>query len=74
MKKYAIVKRSTKKKIICDNESINMWIWDDQVYRVTDFSNIYLDLHDIITILYWTYEFKFEIRVSNLACVPNFNS
>ena len=26
MKKYAIVEISTEKKIICDTESINMWI------------------------------------------------
>ena len=26
MKKYAIVEISTKKKIICDTEAINMWI------------------------------------------------
>ena len=73
MKKYAIVEISSKKKIICDTESINMWIWDDEVYLFTDFSNSYLH-HDIITILYWTYEFRFEIRVSNLVRMPNFNS
>ena len=28
----------------------------------------------VITILYWIYEFRFEIRVSNLVCVLNFNS
>ena len=38
--KYAIVEISTKKKIICDTESINMWIWADKAYRFTDFSNI----------------------------------
>ena len=51
-----------------------MWICDDEVYCFTDFSNVYLHHHDIITILYWTYEFRFEIRVSNLVCMPNFNS
>ena len=40
MKKYDTVDISTKKKIICDTESINMWIWADEAYRFTDFSNI----------------------------------
>ena len=40
MKKYAILEISTKKKIICDTESINMWIWADEGYRFTYFSNI----------------------------------
>ena len=40
MRKYAIVEISTKKKIICDTELINMWIWADKAYRFTDFSNI----------------------------------
>ena len=30
--------------------------------------------NDVITILYRTYEFRFEIKVSNLVCVLNFNS
>ena len=38
--KYAIVEISTKKKIICDTESINMWISADEAYHFTDFSNI----------------------------------
>ena len=37
---YAIVEISTKKKIICDTESINMWIWAGEAYRLTDFVNI----------------------------------
>ena len=37
MKKYAIVEISTKKKIICDTESINMWIWADEANRFTFF-------------------------------------
>ena len=72
MKKYAIVEISTKKKIICDTESINMWISADEAYRFTNFSNI--RHHDAITILYWTYEFRFEIRVLNLVCMLKFNS
>ena len=40
MKKYAIVEILTKKKIICDTESINMWISADDAYRFIDFSNI----------------------------------
>ena len=30
--------------------------------------------NDVITILYRTYEFRFEIRVSNLVRTLNFNS
>ena len=37
---YATVEISTKKKIICDTEPINMWILADEAYRFTDFSNI----------------------------------
>ena len=55
MKKYATVDISTKTKIVCDTESINMWILADKVYRLTDFQ--------ILRILYWAYEFRFEIRV-----------
>ena len=40
MKQYAIVEISTEKKIICDTESINMWIWANEAYCFTDFSNI----------------------------------
>ena len=41
MKKYATVEISNKNgKKICDTESINMWIWADEAYRFTDFSNI----------------------------------
>ena len=71
MKKYALVEISTNKKIICDTESINMWIWADEAYRFTDFSNS--RHHDVITILYWTYDFRIAIRVSNLVCMLNFN-
>ena len=62
MKKYAMVEISTIKKIICDIESINMWIWVDEVYRFTDFSNICLHHHDIITILYLTYVLRSHYR------------
>ena len=27
--------------------------------------------HDVTTILYWTYEFRFEIRVPNLVSMQN---
>ena len=37
---YAIVEISTKKRIICGTESINMWIWADEIYRFSDFSTI----------------------------------
>ena len=40
MKKYAIAEKYTKKKIICDTESINMWILADEAYCFSDFSNI----------------------------------
>ena len=30
--------------------------------------------NDIIMILYWTYEFRFKIRVSNFVSVLNFSS
>ena len=40
MKNYAIVEISTKKKIICDTGSINMRIWANEAYRITDISNI----------------------------------
>ena len=30
--------------------------------------------NDVIMILYWTFEFRFEIRVSNLVFMLNFNS
>ena len=40
MKKYAVVEISTKKKVICDTESINMWIWANEAYCVADFSSI----------------------------------
>ena len=53
MKKYAIVDISTKKKIICHTESINMWIWADEAYHLTDFSNI---------MSYWRHnDFTFDI-------------
>ena len=39
-KKYPIVDTSTKNKIICETESINMWILADEAHRFTDFSNI----------------------------------
>ena len=42
MKKYAIVEISTKNKIICDTESINMWIKADKADSFTDFSNVTL--------------------------------
>ena len=30
--------------------------------------------NDVIAILYWTYEFRFKIRVSNFVSVLNLNS
>ena len=40
----------TKNKVICDAESINMWILADEACRFANFSNI--RHNDIITILY----------------------
>ena len=40
MKNYAIVEIYTKKKIICDTESINMRIQANEAYRFINFSNI----------------------------------
>ena len=37
---YAIVEMSTKRKIICGTESINMWISVDDAYRFSDFLTI----------------------------------
>ena len=65
-------KLSTKKKIICDTWSINMRIWANELIVLLIFR--ILRHNDIITISYWKYEFRFEIRVSNLVCVLNFNS
>ena len=78
MKKYAIVEIpefeiSTKKKKkfatlnrqICGFELTKLIIL--LIFRI-------LHHHDVITILYWTYEFRFEIRVSNLVCMLNVNS
>ena len=42
MKNYVIFEISTKRKIICDTELINMRIWANEAYRLTDFSNITL--------------------------------
>ena len=39
-KKCAISEVSTKNRIICDTDSINMWILADEACRFTNFSNI----------------------------------
>ena len=39
-KKWAISEVSTKNRIICDTDSINMWILADEACRFTNFSNI----------------------------------
>ena len=72
MTKYAMVEISTKKKIICHTESINMWIWADEAYSFIDFWNITsLWRHNDFLL---DIKFRFEIRVSNLVCMVNFNS
>ena len=40
--KYPIVQISSKKKIINDTESINIWIIADQAYHFTDFLKHYV--------------------------------
>ena len=69
MKNYAIVEISTKNKIICNtgcgSELMKLIVLP--IFRI-------LRHNDVITILYWTYEFRFKIRVLNLVCVLIFNS
>ena len=72
VKKYAIVQISTKKKRICDTGSINMPFELTKLIVLLIFP--ILRHNDVIPILYWTYESRFEIRVSNLVCALNFNS
>ena len=67
MKKYGLFEISTKKKKICDTKSINMWTeltkpFVSLIFRVSGHN-------EVITVLYWTYEFRFEVRVSNLVCM-----
>ena len=69
MKNYAIAEIYTKQNIIRD---INMRICANEPCRFTDF--LFLRHNDVIKILYWKYEFRLEIRVSNFVCVLNFNS
>ena len=61
-KKYGIFAIPTKNKVICDTESIYMSIL------------AILRHNDVITVLYWKYDFRFEIRVSKLVYLVNFNS
>ena len=71
MGKYAIVEICTKKKIICETESICGF----ELTKLIVLLIFRILRHlDVITILYWTYEFRFEIRVSNLVRMLNFNS
>ena len=67
MKNLAIVDIHTKNKIICDTG-----------FELTKLSVLLifqiLRYNYVITILYWTYEFRFKIKVSNFVCVLNFNS
>ena len=42
---YAIVEISTKKKIICDTELINMWIWADEADCFSNFLTITSSWH-----------------------------
>ena len=71
-KRYGIFAIPTKNKVICDTESIYMSILADEACRFTSFS--ILRHNDVITVLYWKYDFRFEIRVSKLVYLVNFNS
>ena len=68
MKKYAIVEISTQKN--CDTELCGFELTKLIVLLIFRI----LRHHGFVTILYETYEFRFEIRVLNLVCMPNFNS
>ena len=72
MKNYAIVEISTTEKIICDTGSIKICGFELTKLIVLLIFRI-LRHNDVITILYWTYEFRFKITVSNFVCVLNFN-
>ena len=72
-KKYGIFAIPAKNKVICDTESIYMSILADEACRFTSFFSI-LRHNDVITVLYWKYDFRFEIRVSKLVYLVNFNS
>ena len=71
-KKYGIFVIPSKNKVICDTESIYTSILADETFRFTSF--LILRHNDVITILYWKYDFRFEIRVSKLVYLVNFNS
>ena len=71
-KKYGIFAIPTKNKVICDTESIYMSILADEACRFTSFS--ILRHNDVITVLYWKYDSRFEIRVLKLVYLVNFNS
>ena len=49
-----------------------MSILADEACRLLVFS--ILRHNDVITVLYWKYDFRFEIRVSKLVYLVNFNS
>ena len=71
MKEYAIVEISTETKIVCGTESIcGFGLTKLIVLLIFQI----LRHHDIITILYWTYELRFAISVSNVVCMLNFIS
>ena len=73
-RKYVIFVIPTKNKVICGSESIYTKISADEACRFTDLFKYYVRHDDVITILYWKYDFRFEIRVSKLVYLVNFNS
>ena len=66
--KYAIAEIFTKKKIICDTELINMWIWADEAYPFTNCSNITsLWHHNDIILDIWVQIWDQSIKFSTYA-------
>ena len=71
--KCAISEVSAKNRIIFYTDSINMWISADKACHFLLIFQV-LRQNDVITISYWKYGFRFEIRVSKFVRMPNFNS
>ena len=71
MRKYATFKISTIKKIV----TLNRQICGFELTKLIVLLIFRILRHnDVITILYWTYEFIFEMRTSNLLSMLNLNS
>ena len=59
MKNYAIVEISSEKKIICETGSIICGF--ELMKLIVLLTFLILRHNDVITILYWKYEFRFKI-------------